>query len=112
MTSAKQKVYTKTFESNEFFDELEFPIMGGKSSANPMSIMAVPLELNVMLRDVNERLHKEIDDFENEEGDITIVNRAPRLTIVSALDGGNEYKAALCLEIEVSFTHEDDAPQQ
>jgi hypothetical protein len=110
--AVKQPVYKKTFEAYEFFDALELPTMGGISPAHPMSIMAVPAELNTMLQDVNERLQKEISDFEKEEGDITIVGREPRLSIVCTLDGGCEYKPALNLEIEVSFTHEDDASKQ
>ena len=110
MVSPKTKVYKKTFETFEFFDELELPTMGGISPKHPMSIMAVPNELNTMLQSANEKLQKEIDDFEKDEGDITIVSRSPRLTITASIDDGSEYKAALCLEIEVSFTHEDDAP--
>lgn len=110
--TAKQPVYKKTFDAYEFFDSLELPTMGGTTPENPMSIMAVPCELNTMLQEVNARLQKEISDFEKEEGDITIVGREPRLSIVCTLDGGCEYKPALNLEIEVSFTHEDDLSKQ
>lgn len=103
-----RKVYKKTFEAYEFFEELEMPIMGGVSEKHPLSVMSIPLEMSLPIRELNERLQKEITAFEEEEGDINIFNRAPRLTIVATLNDGNEYKPAFCLEVEVSFHHHED----
>lgn len=106
---AAQKVYKKTFEAYEFIKDLELPIMGGLSETSPLLFMAVPREMSEPLLELGERLNKEITAFEKEEGDITITSRAPRLILTEALnDETSETQACFQLEIEVSFTHEDD----
>lgn len=106
--SITQPTYKKTFEATTTFEEMELSIAGGQFPASQMSVLEAPSEMQTMAKELNERLHKEIDAFEKEEGDITIVKREPRLFLTSSLDDSSAWQPALCLEVEVTFTHEDD----
>lgn len=107
-----QKVYKKQFTKTITFEEMELDITGSTALIDSIGIPGAPKDMANTATELHDALHKEIDDFEREEGDITIVSREPRLFILTALDDGCSWAPAMCLEINVGFTHHDDKEEE
>lgn len=100
-------IYTKKFNCYVPINSVHFIFQGGNQDQRPIK-QATPVGLTGLIQIASETLHNEIDAFEKEEGDITIVKRDPKVSFTTIRDDDDYEQPAVEIEIEVSFTHHDD----
>jgi hypothetical protein len=100
-------VYKKTFSNYTNIEPCTFMFLGGTHDQKPIK-NAMSIGLSGLIEDASQALQNEIDAFEKEEGDITIVKRDSKVSFTTMRDDDDYEVAAVAIEIEVSFTHHDD----
>lgn len=100
-------IYTKKFNCYVQIDPIPFLLAGGTQDQKPIT-NATPVGLSGLIEIASVNLQNEIDAFEKEEGDITIVKRDPKVSFTTIRDDDDYEQPAVEIEIEVSFTHHDD----
>lgn len=81
---ANKPVYKKMFSS---YSRYECPFMfTGGTHEDQIIKNATPVGISAIVETASEQLHKEIDAFEKEEGDITIVKRSSSVAFTTMRD--------------------------